>query len=332
MRLTGRPWHALAVLGLVMVMIYARSVSYGWAYDDSTWLPMQQAPTLFSVGYLPVWALSAALAGPGAFHAGLIGVHLLNGILFFVLLRRWVAPWAAVLAVGLFWLHPLQVGAVAYLSGGREALLAAYLLAGLLALLRPSVGAFLGALACLWCAFTMKPSAAALVVLLPLTVIVDRAIWSGWLSWGLGFVGSCGAGYWMGMLGGRVDLGLPHAGEVLGAIGALLARVVVPAGLTPLHTWTRFGAWPVDLGLVLGAVALVALAVWAAKQGQPWPALVVSVLLIGLGARILIKDAPPLQEPHTYLPFLVIWAALGAVGRRWLQGGMTDAGISENAL
>lgn len=166
-----------AVIGLLVltVIAYARVVTFGLIYDDAYWLwPLRLGTG--AARWVNPFRFAAWIGGglPWAYHALILGLHLVNGGLVYTLARRWLSEYAAVIVLLLFWLHPIQVEAVAYVSGGIEVLLTTYVLIAVLGLVSSSlvlngIGAF-----SLWLAVTMKPSALPLLVAVPLVVWVTK--------------------------------------------------------------------------------------------------------------------------------------------------------------
>jgi hypothetical protein len=147
------PFFALAVAVLV---IYFPAFSFEfiqWDDDyniyenpyfraDQFW-PFWEAPYMGL--YIPfvytVWSFLYHLgetADPMIFHAFNIALHFLNSILVFWLIRKILTNfesdenkirWSALVGALLFAIHPLQIGAVAWVSGGRD------LMCGFLALM-----------------------------------------------------------------------------------------------------------------------------------------------------------------------------------------------------
>lgn len=163
-----------AVIGLLAltVLAYARVVTFGLVYDDAYWLwPLRLGTGAAS--WINPFRLAAWIGGglPWAYHALILGLHLVNGGLVYTLARRWLSDYAAAIVLMLFWLHPIQVEAVAYVSGGIEVLLTTYVLVAVLGLVsRSLILNGIGA-GCLWLAVTLKPSA------LPLLVAVSLVVW-----------------------------------------------------------------------------------------------------------------------------------------------------------
>lgn len=86
--------------------------------------------------YIPLtysaWSvLWRAFAAPWAFHLFNVGLHALNAWFVYVLGRRWLGGRGAWLAACVFLVHPLQVEAVAWISGGRDVLATTFGLAAL---------------------------------------------------------------------------------------------------------------------------------------------------------------------------------------------------------
>ncbi len=108
------PKTALWIVAALTVAAYLHVASYQPLYDDAH---------LSALRYMT----------PPVAHLGVLCLHLLNGVLLWYLSRRWLSEVASVLVVTLFWLHPLQVESVAYISGGMETLLTSYTLIAVLA-------------------------------------------------------------------------------------------------------------------------------------------------------------------------------------------------------
>lgn len=114
---------ALAGVILLTVWAYWPTLQNGFVYEDFHYL---SSLTGHSPEYLPtasaLWNLQIRWdMSSWSFHVVNLGVHLVNGLLLCALLRRFIASEPAVLfAVGVFWLHPIQTEAVAYVSGRTE--------------------------------------------------------------------------------------------------------------------------------------------------------------------------------------------------------------------
>lgn len=141
--------------GLLLVLtffIYGRTVKYDFVWDDER-THLSNNPELVSGNlahfweapyeglYIPVsytiWGTIYKVAPkdakgnlkPGVFHAINILLHLINGLLVFMLIRLFVPHLAgAALGAALFMLHPLQVESVAWVSEFRGLLATAFAL------------------------------------------------------------------------------------------------------------------------------------------------------------------------------------------------------------
>lgn len=146
--------------GLLMVLtffIYGRTVKYDFVWDDER-THLSNNPELVAGNlahfwkkpyeglYIPVsytiWGTIYKVAPkdakgnlkPGVFHALNVLLHLINGLLVFMLIRLFVPHLAgAALGAALFMLHPLQVESVAWVSEFRGLLAAAFALGSMYA-------------------------------------------------------------------------------------------------------------------------------------------------------------------------------------------------------
>src|ERR1044071_6748464 len=140
--LTRKP----VVLVAIPVAVFLQTLTFRFVWDDEVNVarnPHVNAATLSGFReiwqkphdglYIPVtytvWAALAPVArtseardatdlNPTAYHLLNLALHILNGLLVFMLLRRIVAnDWAAAGGAVLFLIHPVQVEAVAWVTG-----------------------------------------------------------------------------------------------------------------------------------------------------------------------------------------------------------------------
>jgi hypothetical protein len=255
------------------------------------------------------------------FHAVSLLVHVLNTLLVFGLLRRLVKnDWAASAGAALFALHPLQVEAVAWVSGLTDLLGALFSLLALSAFVRFREAGQRRwyALATLWFALALlsKPSAAVLPLL---ALILD--------CWVLGrpWRESVRA------LIGWLPLALASVAVAHHAEPVLMSGVATPWWTRPLVAGdalllsVRHLVWPVGLGIDYGRSPGVALAdrawlsslivlvggvcVWQSRRRYPWllagASLFAATLLPTLGLiPFRFQTFSTVADRYTYLALL----------------------------
>ena len=161
----------ILVLILASLLAYGQTINFhflGWdddvnVYNNSYYQPVTLPNTLqfwhqrYNDTYRPVphtvWAALAANAqlpeprsipasqpsslDPRVFHAANLALHILNGLLVYAILCALIKKdWAAALGAGLFALHPVQVEAVAWITGINDLLHAFFSLGALWLYLR----------------------------------------------------------------------------------------------------------------------------------------------------------------------------------------------------
>ena len=259
------------------------------------------------------------------YHLGNLAIHLLNGGLLWLIARRLLATdGAALVALAVFWLHPIQVEAVAYISGRTDLLLTTGALLGLWAIVTPvrlgwrllalagSVGLALGA----------KEQGIVILALLP---------WSAWLlaevvvPWAVVAVAG-----WLLLLAAiplvwrithdpYVTLSaygvLGYAAHQAAAAWRLLALVVWPVGFTVDHDFDLVG--PALAALALGALGALALAAWRVRRPAPLVTWAVGWALLAIGPRFILR-MPELLNEHQFLTVMVAVALAGG----WLAGAL----------
>lgn len=303
----------LIALACLTLLAYAGVWTAGWVYDDTVWAPVLS-------GYSP-WRL-ATLVGTGqpwAYHGLVVLVHMLNGYLLYAVSRRYLASTGALVAVGLFWLHPIQTEAVAYVSGGIEVLLTSIVLTTILVARRGGVIGIVGGLLGLYLAVSMKPSALPLLLVLPAVWLKESK--RTWIAWPavLGLIAASTVTWeWLLRTPGDVEARMASAGRVIGALGQLSVALVWPARLSLEHDWSALGAPAVASTLLAVLLTWTAIAIWSLRTkgaAVGWAGLWIGALIL---PRALIPNAPPLLEHHLYLPLVSIWLLAGwATDRVW---------------
>lgn len=317
-----------AILGLVVcgtVMAYAASLRGGYVYEDipdrisrdrfiawSGWAELQSLPER------PARSLDRALmlltqrfAGGNPFVARSINlaVHLLNGLLLWLLARQVLTAWGALFASALFLLHPVQTEAVAYVAGRPELLTATWVLLALL-VSRRSV-AFAGLCAVL--AVTGKEMGVMALGLVPLWAWCTGHRWSRSAMVGWAGVSLIMGGFFV--RGVQASIGSlwasgTYVAAQLTAYGRLLfllpEAILHPSALTIDHDWI----W-ITRPLAYASAALWAMALWALWR---WPLWRYAVLgsLVAIAPRLLFPLLDGLHERYLMVPMIGWSLAFGS--------------------
>jgi tetratricopeptide (TPR) repeat protein len=194
--LAHRPWLLALVLVLVTFAAYTPVWHAGFIWDDDDHLTANHAvaasnglkmiwSSLHTSRYYPLtlttfwferrlWGLD-----PRPYHLVNIALHAANGVLIFLLLRRWRIP-GAWLAAMLWLLHPVNVESVAWITELKNTQSGLFFFLSILGFLRFDAGKnhrwYVLALACGLAAMLSKPSTVVLPVVLLLCVWWERGI------------------------------------------------------------------------------------------------------------------------------------------------------------
>ncbi|HJT91846.1 MAG TPA: hypothetical protein VJ777_07875 [Mycobacterium sp.] len=294
------------------MLAYLPSLSFGFIYEDwrdsASILSTDRGLTGIgqellskpsrSLTNLSFWLTTQVSVQPWAFHAGNVLLHLLNTTLVYLVGLSVLSPLGAVLAAGVFGLHPLQVEAVAYVSSRSELLACAGVL---LALLSASLGRVSGAVVGCLVAFLAKESAGVAWGLVPLWAWFTGAAFPvrRWLLSGIVLVP---LGVWYALRFASVGWVPETWFGVVGLIGLWL----VPVGFTIDHDWSAY------LGFDL--LLLVALVAWVLTDSvtdrRPWLSFALIWTVLALGPRFVLPLYEGLHEHHFLIP-AVAWS-LGA--------------------
>lgn len=317
------PGRAAVLLVILTAGLYAPTLTYGWVYEDrtdATILTRSLADSVAIWTWQPARSLTQftmhatyAVFGlwPGAYHAGNVAVHLLNGGLLYGLASSCLSPWAAVLAVGVFLLHPVQVESVAYVSNRADLLATTALLVGLGAVTRARW--WLVALACV-AAFLAKETG---IVVLPLCAVF--AVWLGARPSRLAVVLVSAMAATLGvylLLSYPLVWDLRQALTQLSAWTSLLTLVVWPVGLTIDHDWNWITTIPMSLVAGLWAGGLIA--AWYRRSS--WFALAMASCLIVVAPRFGVSLVEGLHEHHLMVVMPALSIALASLLERTGHG------------
>ena len=300
---------------LLTIAAYASSLTGWFVYEDSV-IPDQP----WIVRGMVRWSHEATrwLAGDGPWPGRILNLawHVLNGLLLWLVVRPVVTTAAALFAVGLFVLHPLQTESVAYLASRPELIAAMWLL---LACLASSRGHLWWAGICAALTLTGKEMGVMAWLLVPLWAWASGQTWpraARWL-WAVATVVMLGL-FTRAVLGYATNDGaafgqvMPWSfyGVQLAALWRLLAllpeALVHPSALTIDHDWSWITA-PIALAALIGTAALV-------ERGWRSSRLTLFALLwtlVALAPRLIVPMPDGLHERHLYSAMPALSLALG---------------------
>jgi tetratricopeptide (TPR) repeat protein len=346
----GRGWRLLPgwlCLAAAAAVFYAPAMSGPFLFDDLN-LPMltPQADVLtwdFYVkrGLRAVTNLSLLLdkevwgLNPAPYHATNLLLHLANGLLVWLILRKLVeraggaaeepGRVGALFGAGLFLLHPLQTEAVAYIASRSEVLCALFAYAACYVFLQAGeegagVGRTAAILALLGLGLVSKEPAVAMAgVLLLADVWFGEGLdwgraWKNWKLYGAMALGGLGAGYRIYQIASRE--GTAGASAAVSRVDYLVTQwkavwvyvrmIFVPVGQNLDHAYPVTKA-PGDALAWLGLAGLAALVGGAFVWRRRYPlatlgVLTFLVLLAPTSSVVPIDDR--LAERRVYLGFL----------------------------
>jgi Flp pilus assembly protein TadD len=314
-----------------------RPAAIEWAFTaahSSNWNPVTSLSHMLDV---TLFGLKAK-----GHHGVNLLLHALNAALVYgVWCCMSGARWPAVLAAGLFALHPLHVESVAWISQRKDLLSTLF---WLLALWGHAGYARVPSwwrriLVWVWCALALmaKPMAVTLPVTLLLVDFWPLARWPQRSWWQLvrekaPLFLMCGGHTLVTVLAQQADgamdfnralpLGLRLSNAAVSCV-RYLGRMIWPADLSPFYPYPEF--WPTEM--VIGAVAGVMVLTWMAwrgRVGRPWRTfgwgwyLVTLLPVIG----IVQTGAHAMADRYTYVPLLgLFWLAAGELDEWRYKGG-----------
>lgn len=368
---------AAAALALVAFAVYKRALHGPFIYDDFSlpfykpgfptsvflaWISGVRPMLMFSYWINFLWAGR----DPYAYHAINLCIHLANGGLVFLVVRRilahahiedWRLPTLSFFACALFLLHPIQTESVAYVAGRSELLSAFFfLLAFAVFLYRPAQAVDWrssgGLLVLFACAIATKEH----TVTLPIVLLFTDVFWAAERpttairrNWRLYLPMLCGGLIAAAIVGIEVttstSAGAAGAGVSWGVYALTECRVLLmylrlllfPAGQNFDHDvpWAAMRFDIANAASLLGVLFLLGLA-WRLRKRFPvgsYGLLLFFLLLVPTSSVIPIKDA--MAEHRLYLPmlgFTLLACECLLHTRRQSRWAMATAGILLAAL
>ncbi len=313
--------HARAVilLALLTALVYATAIRGPFVYEDANWLAGIGQPITWLAPVpnrvLTTWSYQVTPVTPVAQHLVNLALHLLTGLVLYGFVRNMASTSAALIALAVFWLHPLMTEAVQYPVGRSDLLLTlCAVLATWLACRRSW-----WALVPLTVSFWTKEMA----IVVPLLVA-----WTLWrLTWRVvrpvsslvafvAVVAWAGVRFW-------------HAEEIGGGWPAFALQC------TALVRYVGLFVWPVGLSIdhdfyavshawQFAAVLLVVGSVWLVRLKRPWLTWAWGWIVISLAPRFLLGTPEVLAERQLYLPMVAVCALVGV----WIAGREETRGLS----
>ena len=320
----------VALLLAATALVYAPTWTYGFVYEDMN--AAIQNPAV--LGHVPIdltrarWLsevthrLNYLMTGdrPGPFHATNVGLHLVNGVLVYQIGLVIAAPETAVLAMGIFLLHPIQTEAVAYVSSRSELLSTLFALWAFLLSLTTGVGwrgiarwVSIGVL--ITAAVCAKESAAVVVPLIAMAAYF-RGRRVSWLTVGalLVPVAVMAVSVILKDYTSKAEMGAWHYAALQStALWRYLFMIVVPVGQSIDHDFDIVPFWVQVLALGLTAWWIVFLmAMWVGKFRAIW-VFGLTWMVIALTPRFLMRIPEYLNEHQLMMSMCGISLAAASI-------------------
>jgi len=311
------------VIGLLTIAAYWPVRQAPWLYEDAQNLPAQTFRLPNGPDFLPGRYLTGATIAFDQWRGGSsiqahqtnLALHLVNGLLVYVLARALGLGSGAWLAALLFLLHPIQTQAVSYLSARADLVMTTAILSTLLLVCHVAAdveGVCLVGLSA-WACLMTKEAAIVIVGLIPLVAWAKGYHWATWL----GALVLCSVFV---LLSWPTVLSLNHRNSMdpiryaayqLAALWAYLGLIVWPRGLSIEHDVFR---WPVIVPIFAQAATIAVCGwAWIQRQRVPLVALGIGWVLVVIAPRLIVRLPDPLGEAQVYLAFVGVCLALGAL-------------------
>jgi len=338
---------ALVVLGLVT---FWQSVAFDFVnWDDVSYVQQNElirswspsnlwgvATETVTRNYAPLTILSFLIDHtvwgnrPSGYHATNVLLHLVNGVLVFLLLKRLTGNlFVAWLTAALFLVHPVQIESVVWISSRKGLLCSAFMLWAAIVRLRPEVTArqdawYIGLL------IAALLSKALAIVFPPIVLLYDvlirrektapaiaRQVIPGLLTLLLLFYTASVQNTVSGGVRGHMDFSLLHIMAIdVTILWQYIAMLFCPTDLCVMYDPQTSG---IGMKVLLGSVAWagVGYALWRVRKSQPlWILGSLSFLLLLFPVLNFFRITTLMNDRYLYLPCIVIFAMVaGAVQR-----------------
>ena len=323
--------------------------AYVW-YNDliKSWSPASLAGVATETvtrNYAPLTIFSLLIdhtlwgMNPSGYHATNVLLHLINGVLVAMLMRQLTGSrFVAWVTAALFLVHPVQIETVAWISSRKGLLSASFMLAALIARLRPEPRAADDGWYILWLIAALLSKA--LAVVLPAIVLcydlwvrrqkfsdaLVRQMIPGTLCLLLLLKTMGAQNTILGGVRSHMELSLP---QILAVDMTILSRYIGmllwPANLCVLYNPPTSGIWLQVLAATLGWGVFAGLA-WRARQNNPliWIALA-SFLLLLFPVLNFFRITTLMNDRYLYLPCISVFGLLAGGLQRLLLAGERHA-------
>lgn len=271
-----------------------------------------------------IWGMN-----PSGYHATNVLLHVLNGLLVFVLLRQLTgSSFIAWFTAALFLVHPVQIETVAWISSRKGLLSATFMLAALIVRLKPEPEAKDDAWYVIWLAAALLSKA--LAVVLPAIVLCydlwirrqkfadafSRQIIPGVMCLLLLFKTMASQHSVMGGVRGHLDYSIWHIVAIDATIlWRYIGMLLYPNDLSVLYDPPTIGIWKI---VVAASVAwiLVATVIWRLRQRYPLLIFAAATALLLLFPVLnFFKITTLMNDRYLYLPCIVLFAMVGGILR-----------------
>ncbi|MGO4880830.1 MAG: hypothetical protein ACLP59_08415 [Bryobacteraceae bacterium] len=343
---------AAAVALYVVFQVYAPALNGPFVFDDTfqpyhtpgfpgalkVWLAGVRPLLMFSY-----WLNYQTSQAPGGFHVTNVFIHLLNGILIFLIARKFLRPESSdwllpAFAAAVFLLHPIQTESVSYIAGRSESLSVLFFLAAFAVFLyRPSPEISWKASLAVLLLFGAAAATKEHTVVLPALLLLTDYYWNPGFSfsgirrnWRLyvpvALVAVAGLAYVA-----RVLINSPTAGFNLPeftwyqyfftecrAFYVYLRLLVFPAGQN--LDWQFAASHNIlDHGAIFGLAAILLLAGAAIYFRRRYPLIsygFLTYLLLMAPTSSFVPIRDPIAERRLYLPMIgILLVVIGALAR-----------------
>lgn len=353
-------WASLGVFAFG-VLAYANTLGHGFVWDDSIWLEQKirfyqgPADAFFEPTYMPMRQVYRPLSqltywldqsiwwrNALGFHLTSVLLHATNGVLVLALARTLafgLVP--SVAAALLFLVHPIQPQSVAWITNRVDVLATAFVLATILAALRPSTIAHLAMVAVgSFGAAASKETGCVVPLLVAATGLLDtprldrrRPLLAAGVS-ALAVLPyfalrptEAGSGIPL------ASLGLDAVVKLVGALGYQVERLTFPVGFRPYVAHVPTDAVTITLA-VIGTIAVALGLVWPDATGRRRFGLTWIVVAAALPVIVVLADfsSTPVAEHRLYLATVGVVLLVAAGLAAWPTAPRTQATAAGIAL